>query len=101
MDGPYVSTLDLVQDTSTEDDGPTGSQTSALPPGNQMFAHSSHLNFWESVFAIGPVNVTYAAERNTEEILKVSFRMSRKVNKSHSTPGTCSEDHGSFTQSLL
>lgn len=52
--------------------GTVGS-TSSEPPPSQMFAHASHFNIVESVFATGPVNVTYAAERNTEEILKVSF----------------------------
>lgn len=76
-DNAYVSTPNArpsFRDTSVEDNGTAVSETSDVP-GNQMFAHASHLNFWDSVFATGPVNLTYAyaAERNTEEILKVSL----------------------------
>lgn len=49
--------------------------TSFEPP--QMFAHASHFKISESVFATGPVSVTYAAARNIEEILKVSHKIKK------------------------
>lgn len=75
-DSAHVSTPDArpsLEDSTIEDNGPAGSEISALPPGNHMFPHASHFQISESVFANGPVSVTYAAERNTEEILKVSL----------------------------
>lgn len=48
----------------------SGSASHAPP---QMFSHTSHFKISESVFTTGPVSVIYGAERNTEEISKVSL----------------------------
>lgn len=48
----------------------SGSASHAPP---QMFSHASHFKISESVFTTGPVSVIYGAERNTEEISKVSL----------------------------
>lgn len=54
-----------------QDTGTTGSTSSGPPP--QMFPHASNFKISGGLFATGPVSVTNAAERNTEEILKVSL----------------------------